>query len=162
MKNKEVMIRELKRFQLVSVVDQRNALANHHVCGICSQGGIRISSWNEFSAWYNYVEGEIDEPQLTEQARKELEKHSESYGKYILVDDEVPSTGISNAEKKRRARRASRIYQNICRNNGINLCFFRNFSAWNDFVSGEIDELEFLQKVSVETNKLRDPREEMP
>ncbi len=143
-----------QQFELLSVTDERVALASRALSKTCVEKGIKVSSWREFGAWCDYVEGKINEPQLTEGARRELERHSESFGKYVLLESEAPPSAISDIEKRKRAKRAKKIYANICRNTGLTLCFFHNFSAWSDFVSGKIDELEFLHRVAAETSKM--------
>jgi len=64
----------------------------------CDETGVKVSSWQEFDAWKQYVEGEIEDAELTEQARREMEELSASFGKYLVIEKEDPKY----SEKRRR------------------------------------------------------------
>lgn len=121
---------------------------------VCEESGIRISSWQSFKAWQKYVEGEINDSELTQNARSELEQFSKSFGKYVVIKKEEPRQSEEESEEKKRAKRANKIYRNACSETGISVCFFHDFSSWSDFVEGRIDESEFYERVKKEVREI--------
>jgi sugar phosphate isomerase/epimerase len=143
-----------QKHDLLSFGDERAIRAARVLLNTCAEKGVKVCSWREFDAWEAYMEGRIDEPQLAREAAKELQGHAENYGKTIVIERENPHAGGSDIDMKKRAKRASRIFRNVCRNTGMNLCFFHSFSAWSDFITGKIDELEFLGRIAAEISKM--------
>jgi hypothetical protein len=142
------------RHDAVEASEGRAKLAARVIVRVCTEQGMRVSSWSEFAAWNSYVAGSIDEAQLAEEVAKELESHCRSHGQIILLERQAPHPGNPDLEMERRAKRAGRIYRNVCRSSGLRMCFFNNFSAWSDFVSGRIGELDFLREVATEIGRM--------
>lgn len=146
----------MNRPEVVPVGEERATRASEALCRACNDTGIRVSSWSDFKAWQDYVDGSIDEPRASEDARKELERYSDLYGKYVVIDKENPLAVNEEAEKKKRAKRANRIYQNVCRNAGLTMCFFNDFTAWSDYIQGKIGEEDLMRKAAEEVSGIRD------
>jgi hypothetical protein len=137
--------------------EERSEQAQQVYCDACEESGLKVSSWENFDAWKEFVDGNVDETVLTEKAQTELEEFAKSFGKFLVIDKEDP-THSDDAEKKERAKRANKIYRKLCEAAGLTLCFFNSFSTWSDFVEGRITESEFLEQAKLEIDKMaREP-----
>lgn len=133
---------------------ERADKANQVFRKVCEERGIKVSAWQDFSAWQKYVEGEIGEAQLTDRVKQELEDFTRSFGKYMVVEKQESKAAKEEDQKRERARLANAIYKKVCEEAGLTLCFFNNFGVWSDFVEGKIDEAEFTQKAHEESVKM--------
>ncbi len=117
----------------------------------CNEHGLNVGSFEDFVAWNKFVGGEINETELVEQAKEEIDEYSSTFGKYLVIrkDDDH-----EEAKKRERARQANRIYRQVCDEAHIAVCFFRNFSAWSDYVEGKIGDSEFREKAKLEIEKM--------
>ncbi len=70
---------------------KREEQADEAICSACEHSGIKVSSWDDFEAWGQYVEGQLDEPQLAETAEKEVTEFARVFGKYLVIDKEEPA-----------------------------------------------------------------------
>lgn len=131
------------------------AKANELFHEICNEEGIRVSNWMDFPAWKSYVRGDMEDSELEEQAKIEIEDRAGTFGKYLVIKEEEPSSVLDPAERER-ARRANSIYRKICKDMGLTLCFFHDFSTWSDYVKGRIDEAEFYKRAKAEAEKMAD------
>lgn len=123
---------------------------------LCEEAGIGSLCFENFEAWKAFVEGEIGESQLNEEARKEVEEFSRSFGKYLMVDSREDRRQEREEEEKReRARRANKIYRKVCSECGMQVCFFQDFSSWSDYVEGRISDEAFEQRARAEIEKIR-------
>jgi len=120
----------------------------------CQDSGVRVRAWDEFDAWNKYVDGEIDGAQLSEEARREIEHLSSSFGKYLVIEKDDSGERQPDEEKKERAARASRIYRKACRDAGVTVHFFNDFSTWSDFVNGRIGETELYDRAMEELREM--------
>lgn len=120
----------------------------------CDDCGVRVCSWEEFTAWNKYVDGEIDQAQLNEEARQEIEQLSNSFGKYLVIEKEDVNDHQHDQEKRERAELAGRIYRKACHDAGLKVHFFHNFTIWSDFVNGKIGEAEFYDKAMLELKEM--------
>ncbi|HOV85144.1 MAG TPA: hypothetical protein PLM79_02210 [Syntrophobacteraceae bacterium] len=134
---------------------ERAEAANRICCRACDATGVKVSSWEQFDAWKQYVDGKIEEAELTEQARRELDEFSTVFGKYLVIEQEQPKQTDKEAEKKKRARRANAIYREVCREAGLSVYFFHDFLSWSDFVAGNIGESEFYDRARREVMEIR-------
>lgn len=142
-------------FDKMTELERERALhANEVFCRACEERGIHISEWQNFEAWQDYVEGRIDDSKLAEKARGEIEELAQSFGKYLVLKKEDSRPSEEEAEGRQRARQASRIYKEICREAGVTVCFFHDFLSWSDFVEGRIDEAEFYNRVRREVKNM--------
>ncbi|HQN19516.1 MAG TPA: hypothetical protein PKV86_10265 [Syntrophobacteraceae bacterium] len=122
-------------------------------CRACEGTGVKISSWQDFDAWLDYVAGDINEDTLTDKAQIELTEFAGSFGKYLVIDREDPSSS-DDTEKKNRVKRANRIYRKLCDAAGLTFCFLSDFATWSDFVEGKISEEELTKKAKSEVEKM--------
>lgn len=128
--------------------------ADEIYCKACEDSGIHISSWHNFKSWHEYVDGKIDDAELSEKARSELDQFSKSFGKYVVIKKDDPKQAEDETEKKKRAKQAGKIYREVCGEAGITICFFHDFISWSDFVEGKIDESEFHERVKREIREI--------
>lgn len=133
---------------------ERADKANQVFRKACEERGLKVSAWQDFSAWKQYVEGEIGEAQLSDKVKEELEDFTKSFGKYMVVEKQEDKAAKKEDEKRERARLATAIYKKVCAETGMKLCFFNNFGVWSDFVEGKIGEMEFTEKARQESAKL--------
>ena len=137
--------------------EERTEQAQKVYCDACEESGLKVSSWQNFDAWQEFVDGKVDETVLTEKAQTELEEFAKSFGKFLVIEKEDP-THSDDTERKERAKRANKIYRRLCEAAGLTLCFFNSFSTWSDFVEGRITESEFLEQAKLEIDKMaREP-----
>jgi hypothetical protein len=132
---------------------QRAEQAQQIYCEACEESGMKVSSWQDFEAWTEFVDGSASETVLTEKAQLELAEFAKTFGKFLVIEKEDPAPS-EDAEKKERVKRANRIYRKLCEAAGLTLCFFNSFSNWSDFVEGRITELEFLEQARLEIAKM--------
>jgi hypothetical protein len=128
---------------------ERTERAGEAFCQACHDSGVSTVSWENFDGHQEYVEGKIDDAKLAERAQVEMNDFSRSFGKYLVIAQEEP-TPREPSEKKDRIRQANKIYRETCRDQGMTVCFFKDFSTWSDFVEGRIEESQFLGKAKAE------------
>ena len=133
--------------------EERTEQAQQVYCDACEESGLKVSSWQNFDAWTEFVDGKVDEAILTERAQTELAEFAKSFGKFLVIEKEDP-THSDDTERKERAKRANKIYRRLCEAAGLKLCFFSSFSTWSDFVEGKITESEFLEQAKLEIDKM--------
>ena len=139
--------------ELSEGIEDRAEQAGEVYCEACEEKGIKVSSWQEFDAWKEYVDGKIDEQILADKAETELAEFGKTFGKYLVIEKEDP-TPSDGGEKKERVKHANRIYRKLCDATGLTLCFLNGFGTWSDFVDGKISEPEFLEKAKLEVEKM--------
>lgn len=115
---------------------------------------MKVASWEKFAAWQEYVDGKIDDAQLVERVRQEMEQFADRFGKYLVVEKEDPIPFKKEQEKRERARQANKTYKKVCEEAGIDVCFFSNFSTWSEYVQGGMSDADFYDKAKVEVRKL--------
>ncbi len=120
----------------------------------CQDSGVQVSAWDDFTAWNKYVDGEIDQTQLDAEARREIEQLAQSFGKYLVIEKEDVNENLHDDEKKERAALANRIYRKACKDAGVGVHFFHNFSTWSDFVNGRIGETELYERAMAELKEM--------
>jgi glucose-6-phosphate 1-dehydrogenase len=135
---------------------ERAVLANEIFSDECREQGVKVSSWQDFTGREKFLEGEIDEFQLLEEAKTEVEELSSIYGKYMVMKNEDDAALNLSRETlaKDRARLANRIYRRVCEEAGMELCFFNDFIPWSDYVKGAISESELYEKAREEIMKI--------
>lgn len=129
---------------------ERALHANSVYSEACKENGLRVFSWQNFRAWQDYVNGKINDTELSEKARTELDQFSKSFGKYVLMKKDDPRHAAEKTGERERAKRANKIYREVCGATGMTVCFFHDFISWCDFVEGKIDETEFYERVKEE------------
>lgn len=142
---------------------ERAIRANKIYCQACEEHGIKVCSWENFSAWQEYVDGKIPESQLAERAKDEVRQFTDTFKKYTIIEKEEAQPADSEAEKAERMKLANKIYRKTCTDSGLSFCFFKNFSTWSDYVQGKVDDTEFYEKAKSEvTQMLKDAAEGKP
>lgn len=125
------------------------------VCGeACEASGLKMSSWDEFDARTDFIEGKIDEGELSRRAASEVSDHARTFGKYLVIDQEEPKSEREEEHKRERARQANKIYKRVCDEAEMKLCFFSDFSSWSDYVKGELTDAELFDRAQQEARKI--------
>jgi hypothetical protein len=132
---------------------ERAEQADQVYCEACEEKGIKVSSWKNFDAWNEFVDGAVSETVLEDKAEVELAEFAKRFGKFLVIEKEDP-TRSDDAEKKERVKRANRIYRKLCEAAGLTFCFFNKFATWSDYVEGKISESEFLEEAKFEVEKM--------
>lgn len=135
------------------VGEDRAERANAAMCEVCDESGMKVSTWEKFQGWREYVEGRTSESQLAAKAQSEVNDFSKAFGKYLVIEKEDP-TDSRASDRMERVRQANRIYRKVCEENAMKLCFFSNFSAWSDYVEGRIEDAEFTRRARLELEKM--------
>jgi hypothetical protein len=133
----------------------RSTWADEIYSQACEASGIKISSWDQFDGWKKFVDGEITESQLRDEARSNVEEYAAAFGKYVVMQKEKDGHHEGEDEKRARARRANQIYRRACHDAGLTVRFFKDFSTWSDYVNGRIGDEKFYAKVLEELSRLR-------
>ena len=137
---------------LSEIQKARAALANQMYQSLCDEMGLQACSWENFGAWQDYVNQKIEESQLEETARAELQNLPHTFGKYLVVEKEAKGSKEEN-ETRQRAKLANQVYKKVCNETGLTACFFRDFSTWSEYVQGHINESELYDKAKDELKK---------
>lgn len=125
------------------------------VCGqACDECGLKVASWSDFSAHQEFIEGRIDEQELSKRAASEVGQHAQTFGKYLVIDKEEPKSLGVEAGKKERAKQANKIYRKVCDEAGMTLCFFSDFSSWSEYVKGGLSDAELYDRARDEAEKI--------
>ena len=135
---------------------KRAGRANEIYGETCKESGVKISAWEDFPAWADFVDGKIGEVQLKERAKTELEQFSSTFGKYVVIEKEDLKHAEED-ERKKRAKQANKIYRKMCNDAGMTFCFFHDFNTWSQYVEGKLDDTEFAERVKTEMAKLAAP-----
>lgn len=138
--------------------EERVKRANEIYSQTCRESGLKISQWQDFPAWAEFVDGKIGEGQLSEKAKTELEQFSKAFGKYVVIQKE-DNKHSEEDEKKRQAKQANKIYRQVCKETGLTVCFFHDFISWSQFVEGKIDDSEFAERVRMEVERIAAERQ---
>jgi hypothetical protein len=128
--------------------------ANAAYCEECEKQGLKVCSLDDFQARQEFVEGRIDEGQLQAKAAVEVSEHAKTFGKYLVIQDQEQDVKDKDADKRERARLANKIYKQVCKEKGLTVCFFSDFSSWSGYVTGEMEDLEFYGRAKAEVEKL--------
>jgi hypothetical protein len=134
--------------------EERTLRADELCCQACSETGLSVTDWKDFKAWNRYVEGSLDDSQLVKEAEREIDQFQKSFGKYVVLKSEKDELGKEESRKRERAKRANKIYRQVCRDSGLTMYFFHNFAAWSDYVNGGMSESEFYQNALEELKQV--------
>jgi hypothetical protein len=133
---------------------ERAIFATKVFCRLCEEHKIKSRSWEKSPAWIEYVEGKIDEAELSRTAEANVRDFVQ-----ILSDYEEPKIPVVNVsiqdQKTHRTRIANKIYRNACTKSGLNRCFFKNFATWSEYVNGMINEDAFIESAIFEVLKMK-------
>lgn len=89
-----------------------------------------------------FVSGDVGQIPLDEQTMS-VERYSQSFGKSL--SDKEGDKVFSEEDKLRRerAKKANRIYRQVCEDLRLSACFFSNFGDWSEYVDGRMSDAEF-------------------
>lgn len=85
--------------------------------------------------------GEMSQDSLDEQSRRSLEQYSQTFGKYSK--DGHREFSEEEKQKRDRAKKANKIYKQVCEDIGLKACFFSNFGVWSEYIDGKMSDAEF-------------------
>lgn len=135
--------------------EERAKKANKVYCDAHGKQDVEPCNWEEMSGYDKFLKGEISESELSRQAREELAQLTKSFSKYLQVDTEKESRAASETRsKEEKAKIANRIYRKACSESGKDLCFFKNFTAWQEFVNGDLNDDELYENAMEEIKKI--------
>jgi hypothetical protein len=136
-------------------MQERVKKANKTYCDGHEQEGVKVCSWEKMPGWQKFLKGEITETQLSDEAKEELAELDQAFGKYLRTegDKDLPEPAKDDPLGEK-VRIASKIYRKACVDSGKNLCFFKNFATWQQFVHGEIEESEFYERAREEIRRI--------
>ncbi len=134
---------------------ERIVEANRTYCEGHADAGIEICSWEKMPGWNSYMKGEMSEAELTEKAGDELAQLTQTFSKYLKGDknESAAQAAEETPARKEKAKAANKIYRKACVDSGKSFCFFKNFTTWQDFVNGGMEEGEFYEKALEEIQK---------
>ncbi|SPF35272.1 conserved hypothetical protein [Syntrophobacter sp. SbD1] len=99
---------------------------------------------DEFEATCSqFASGDMGQNPLDEQAKRSFEQYSKTFGKYL--SDKEGEKKFSNEEtlRRERAKKANRIYKQVCEDLRLSAFFFNNFGDWSEYIDGRMDDAEF-------------------
>ena len=80
---------------------------------------------------------------MDEQAKGSLEQYSQTFGKYLSEKDGEKKFTEEERQRRERAKKANRIYKQVCEDLQLSACFFNNFGDWSEYVEGRMSDDEF-------------------
>ncbi len=77
------------------------------------------------------------------QAGGGFEQYSQTFGKYLSAKDKPKDFSEEEKARKDRAKKAVKIYKQVCEDLRLKACFFNNFGEWHEYVGGRMSDDEF-------------------
>jgi len=133
---------------------KRIVKATKAFCDEAENKDLEICSWEEMPGFDSFVEGRITEAELAEQAQDEMAQFVKKFEKYTVIQRDVSTVDEKKEAKLKKAKVANKIYRKACAETGKSLCFFNNFTSWQEFVEGRIGDGELYDKAREEIEKL--------
>ena len=133
---------------------ERAIFATKVFCRLCEAHKIKSCSWEKAPAWIEYVDGKIDETELSRTADANVRDFAQILSDYGELKMPVTDVPIQD-QKTHRARIANRIYRNACTKSGLNHCFFKNFATWSEYVNGVINEDDLIESAIFEVLEMK-------
>ncbi len=133
----------------------RAIFATKVFCRLCDKHKIKTCSWEKSPVWSEYVEGKIDESELSSRA----EANVRAFVKMVWENKvlERPVGNFSDEDHRaRRSKIANKIYRGVCTKSGLDKCFFNRFAIWSEYVNGVIDEDVFIEDTVFEVLKMKE------
>jgi hypothetical protein len=90
-----------------------------------------------------FASGDMGQNPMDEQATRGFEQYSHAFGKYLSDKDGGKKFSEKERMMRERAKKANRIYKQVCEDLELNACFFSNFGAWSEYVEGKMSDAEF-------------------
>jgi hypothetical protein len=107
--------------------------------------------------WQKFLKGEINEAQLSSEAKQELAELNDAFGKYLRSDSDSDKDRHGTSKEDplgEKVKTANKIYRKVCVDSGMSPCLFKNFDTWQKFVHGEMAEDDFYEKAREEIRKI--------
>jgi histidinol phosphatase-like enzyme len=98
--------------------------------------------------------GGVGRGPFDEQARQSLEQYSQTFGKY-LAHKEDKDFSDREKQKRDRAKKANKIYKQVCEDVGLKSCFFSNFGDWAEYVDGKMSDADFQSNAFVRARQMK-------
>lgn len=135
-------------------MEERCDRANEVCSQACKECGLKVSSWEDFSARQEFIEGRIDENELVNRAGSEVAQHAQAFGKYLVIEKEEPEAATEENRRRDRAKQANKIYRKVCDEAEMTLCFFSDFSSWSDYVQGTLSDSDLYDRAKGEVQRI--------
>ena len=90
-----------------------------------------------------FAAGDMGQISFDEQAQQSFEQYSQTFGKYLSGKEVNKDFSEEQREKKERAKKANKIYKQVCEDLQLSACFFSNFGDWSEYVDGKMSDAEF-------------------
>ncbi|SPF46696.1 conserved hypothetical protein [Syntrophobacter sp. SbD1] len=90
-----------------------------------------------------FASSDMGQNPVNERASGGFDQYSHTFGKYL--SDKEGGKKFSEEEKlmRERAKKANRIYKQVCEDLQLDACFFSNFDEWSKYVEGKMSDAEF-------------------
>jgi len=99
---------------------------------------------DEFEATCSQFAGDyMGQNPLDEQATRSFEQYSQTFGKYLSGKEGEKNFSEEEKLRRERAKKANRIYKQVCEDLHLNAFFFNNFGDWSEYVDGRMGDVEF-------------------
>ena len=80
---------------------------------------------------------------LDGQAKINFEQYSQTFGKYLSEKEGEKNFSEEEKLRRQRAKKANRIYKQVCEDLRLSACFFNNFGDWSEYIDGRMSDAEF-------------------
>ena len=115
---------------------------------------------DEFEATCSqFTGGDLGQNPLDGQPGTGFEQYSQTFGKYLSDKEGEKNFSEEETLRRQRAKKANRIYKQVCEDLRLSACFFNNFGDWSEYVDGRMSDAEFhghamtrAQQMMVEQN----------
>ncbi len=87
--------------------------------------------------------GDMGQNPMDEQARRSFEQYSQTFGKYLSDKEGEKNFSEEDKLRRERAKKANRMYKQVCEDLRLDACFFSNFGDWSAYVDGRMSDDEF-------------------
>jgi hypothetical protein len=115
-----------------------------------------IEKHDEFTVTCSpFANSDIGQGFMDAQGTRGLEQYSHTFEKYL--SDKEGGKKASEEEKliRERAKKANRIYKQVCEDLQMDACFFSNFGEWSEYVEGKMSEAEFHGHAMTRAQQMR-------
>lgn len=90
-----------------------------------------------------FASSDMGQNPVDERTARGFDQYSHTFGK--ILSDKEGGKKFSEEEKlmRERAKKANKIYKQICEDLQLDACFFSNFEEWSQYVEGKMSDAEF-------------------
>jgi hypothetical protein len=90
-----------------------------------------------------FASGDMGQNPLDEQSTRSFEQYSQTFGKYLSNKEGEKNFSEEEKLRRERARKANKIYKQVCKDLSLSAFFFNNFGDWSEYVDGRMGDAEF-------------------